>query len=130
MEVRGHRDRVPGQRGLRDTEPVRRGARGAGLGRARHGKGGFGAAHFGRGGVHFLLQVDMKAAANKSAERYLGDARGLLRDKKIYYSGIGREGERITVRFREADQKAAALKALTESMSDLTIRERDVGGES
>jgi preprotein translocase subunit SecD len=83
-----------------------------------------------RGGVHFLLQVDMKAAANKSAERYLGDARGLLRDKKIYYSGIGREGERITVRFREADQKDSALKALTESMTDLTIRERDVGGES
>ncbi len=81
-----------------------------------------------RGGVHFLLQVDMKAAANKSAERYLGDTRGLLRDKKIYYSGIGREGERITVRFREADQKAAALKALTEGITDLTIRERDVGG--
>ena len=63
-----------------------------------------------RGGVHFLLQVDMKAAANKSVERYLGDVRGLLRDKKIYYSGIARDGDRIVIRFREADQRAAALK--------------------
>ncbi len=77
-----------------------------------------------RGGVHFLLQVDMKAAANKSADRYLGDARGLLRDKKIYYSGLAREGDRITVRFQEADQRTAAFKALTEAMPDLTVREQ------
>ena len=86
-----------------------------------------------RGGVHFLLQVDMKAAANKSAERYLGDVRGTLRDKKIYYSGLAREGDglasRIVIRFREADQKAAALKALGD-MADLNIREQDAGAES
>jgi preprotein translocase subunit SecD len=83
-----------------------------------------------RGGVHFLLQVDMKAAADKSVNRYLGDTRGLLRDKKIYYSGLAREGDRIVVRFREADQRAAALKAMTEAMPDLTIREQESGGES
>ncbi|MGZ5037390.1 MAG: protein translocase subunit SecD [Usitatibacter sp.] len=83
-----------------------------------------------RGGVHFLLQVDMKAAADKSVNRYLGDTRGLLRDKKIYYSGLAREGDRIVVRFREADQRAAALKAMTEAMPDLSIREQEVGGES
>lgn len=77
-----------------------------------------------RGGVHFLLQVDMKSAANKSAERYLGDARSLLRDRKIYYSGIAREGDRITVRFNEADQRTAALKALNEAMPDLTVKEQ------
>ena len=76
-----------------------------------------------RGGVHFLLQVDMKAAANKSAERYLGDTRSLLRDKKIYYSGLAREGGRITARFNEPDQRAAALKAITDAMPDLTVRE-------
>ncbi|HUL97507.1 MAG TPA: protein translocase subunit SecD [Usitatibacter sp.] len=76
-----------------------------------------------RGGVHFLLQVDMKAAANKSVDRYLGDARGLLRDKKIYYSGLAREGDRIVMRFNEADQRAAALKAVTDAMPDLAIRE-------
>jgi preprotein translocase subunit SecD len=78
-----------------------------------------------RGGVHFLLQVDMKAAANKSIERYVGDARSLLREKKIYYSGLAREGDRIVIRFSEAEQRAAALKAMGEAMPDLAIREQD-----
>ncbi|MEO5695474.1 MAG: protein translocase subunit SecD [Usitatibacter sp.] len=82
-----------------------------------------------RGGVHFLLQVDMKAAATKSVERYLGDARALLRDKKVYYSGIGREGDRITIRFREPEQRAAASKLLGDQMSDLSIREQEAGGD-
>ncbi len=78
-----------------------------------------------RGGVHFLLEVDMKAAANKSVERYMGDVRGLLREKKIYYSGLARDADRIVVRFNEPEQRAAALKAMSEAMPDLTIREQD-----
>jgi preprotein translocase subunit SecD len=82
-----------------------------------------------RGGVHFLLQVDMKAAASKAVERYAGDIRGLLREKKIYANGIQREGQgdsaRIVVRFQEADQRAAGLKAITEAMPDLAVREQD-----
>ena len=84
-----------------------------------------------RGGVHFLLQVDMAAAKKKFVERYLSDVRTNLRDKKIYYTGLAREGEeRIVVRFREADQKAAAVKLLAEQMPDLAVREQDIGGES
>jgi preprotein translocase subunit SecD len=83
-----------------------------------------------RGGVHFLLQVDMRAAMNKSIDRYLSDARGLLRDKKIYYSGLAREGDRILIRFREPDQRTAALSALQVAMPDLVIRERTSEGES
>jgi preprotein translocase subunit SecD len=83
-----------------------------------------------RGGVHFLLQVDMKAAANKSVERYLSDARSLLRDKKIYYSGLAREGDRIVIRFRERDQRAAAQKLIEKEIPDLAIREQESGEES
>ena len=83
-----------------------------------------------RGGVHFLLQVDMKAAANKSVERYVGDIRSLLREKKVYYTGLAREGERVVVRFREADQRAAALKLIEKEMPDLTIREQVAGEEA
>ena len=82
-----------------------------------------------RGGVHFLLQVDMRAAANKSVERYAGDVRSLMRERKIYYSGLAREGERIVIRFREPEQRATALKALASQMPDLTVREQEVGGE-
>ncbi len=83
-----------------------------------------------RGGVHFLLQVDMKSAATKSAERYLGDIRGLLRDKKVYYAGLTREGERVTMRFREPDQRAAALKLIEKEMPDLVVKEQAAGEET
>jgi preprotein translocase subunit SecD len=84
-----------------------------------------------RGGVHFLLQVDMNAAKNKFVERYLSDVRSNMRDKKIYYSGLAREGtDRIVIRFREAEQKAAAQRMLADQMPDLVIREQDIGGES
>ena len=86
-----------------------------------------------RGGVHFLLQVDMRAAENKFYERYLGDIRSLLRERKIYYSGLAREGsgdaQRVVIRFREPDQQAAALKALSDQVTDLLLREQQVQGE-
>jgi preprotein translocase subunit SecD len=78
-----------------------------------------------RGGVHFLLQVDMKTAATKAVERYAGDIRTLLRDKKVYYSGLSREGDRIEVRFHEPAQRAAASKLLADQMADLVVRESD-----
>ena len=36
-----------------------------------------------RGGVHFLLQVDMKAALDKALEAATGDIRSALREQKI-----------------------------------------------
>jgi preprotein translocase subunit SecD len=83
-----------------------------------------------RGGVHFLLQVDMKSAASKAVERYAADIRSLLRDKKIYYSGLGREGDRIIAHFREKDQEAAAMKAISDAMPDLSLSEQAGDGES
>src|SRR6195952_6112831 len=46
-----------------------------------------------RGGVHFLMQVDMKAALTKKAEAAAGDVRTLLRDKNIRSAGISRDGD-------------------------------------
>jgi preprotein translocase subunit SecD len=54
-----------------------------------------------RGGVYFLLQVDMKAALDKAADRYVTDLRTLLRDKKIQYAGVGREGQEVVIKFRD-----------------------------
>jgi preprotein translocase subunit SecD len=82
-----------------------------------------------RGGVHFLLQVDMKSANNRQVDRYASDIRSMLRDKRIYYSGLAREGDRITVKFREKDQEAAASRAIAEQLPDLQVREQDAGAE-
>jgi len=82
-----------------------------------------------RGGVHFLLQVDMPKALEKAAERYQGDIRTLLREKKVRYTGIGREGELVNLRFRDAEQLDAARKVIEEAYPDLQLDESQVGEE-
>ena len=82
-----------------------------------------------RGGVHFLMQVDMKAALTKKVETYTNDIRGMLRDQRIQYSGIAREGQAVTVRFREAALRDKALARITKDMPDLELRTADDAGE-
>jgi preprotein translocase subunit SecD len=82
-----------------------------------------------RGGVHFLLQVDMKAALDKAVDRYNGDIRGLLRDKKIRYSGVTREGQALVVKFADAEARAKASSEIQNMAGDLLLKERDTGGE-
>jgi preprotein translocase subunit SecD len=82
-----------------------------------------------RGGVHFLLQVDMPKALEKAAERYQGDIRTLLREKKVRYTAIGREGAQVNLRFRDAEQLAAARRAIEEAYPDLQLDETQVGEE-
>jgi preprotein translocase subunit SecD len=47
-----------------------------------------------QGGVHFLMEVDKKAAIDKRFEAYLSDIRGTLREEGIPYDSVEREGER------------------------------------
>jgi len=72
-----------------------------------------------RGGVHFLMQVDMKAALTQKIDSLSGDIRTLLRDKDIRHSGIRREGETVIVRFRDAAAAQAARGLLQDSQADL-----------
>ena len=82
-----------------------------------------------RGGVHFLMQVDMKAALTKKAEALTGDVRTLLRDKNIRHSGITRDGESIEMRFRDRDTLVAAQRLLTDQLPDLQWAESADGGD-
>jgi preprotein translocase subunit SecD len=82
-----------------------------------------------RGGVHFLLQVDMKKVMDKAMDRYNGEIRSLLRDKKIYYSGLTREGDRITVRFKENTLREQANKLIGSQIADLQLRDVDGADE-
>ena len=72
-----------------------------------------------RGGVHFLMQVDMKAALAKKAEAEVGDVRSLLRDKNIRHAGISRDDNTVLVNFREAETREAALKVLSDQQPDM-----------
>jgi len=83
-----------------------------------------------RGGVHFLLQVDMKAALEKAGDRYVADLRGLLRNEKIQYSGIAREGTGVAMRFRDESERNKSLLAIDKNFPDIVAREQDApGGE-
>ncbi len=83
-----------------------------------------------RGGVHFLLQVDMKAALDKAADRYTTDIRSLLREKKVQYGGVLRDGSSVVVRFRDEAERARARKEIESQYGDLLLREADgAGGE-
>jgi preprotein translocase subunit SecD len=82
-----------------------------------------------RGGVHFLLQVDMKAALDKAADRYTTDIRSLLREKKVQYAGVGREGTNVVVRFRDESERNKARAEIEKSFPDLAVREIEAPGE-
>ena len=82
-----------------------------------------------RGGVHFLLQVDMKAALTKKLDSLAGDARSQLRDKNVRHTGISREGERIVIQFRDAEIRSRARKVIEDQIPDLQLAEGDSGAE-
>ncbi|MFA5082580.1 MAG: protein translocase subunit SecD, partial [Hydrogenophilaceae bacterium] len=74
-----------------------------------------------RGGVHFLMQVDMPKALEKAAERYQGDIRTLLRENKVRYGGIDREGQAVVIRFNDATTRDEARKLIEASYPDLQL---------
>jgi preprotein translocase subunit SecD len=76
-----------------------------------------------RGGVHFLLQVDMKGALTKRLDSTSADLRTLLRDKNVRHSGIGREGQTVAIRFRDAELRDKARAAIIDSQPDLQVTE-------
>ncbi|MGE5489870.1 MAG: protein translocase subunit SecD [Actinomycetota bacterium] len=80
-----------------------------------------------RGGVHFLLQVDMKGALLKRLDSTSADLRTLLRDKNIRHAGINREGDRLVVKFREADLRDKARSAIAEGQPDLALADAGEG---
>jgi preprotein translocase subunit SecD len=82
-----------------------------------------------RGGVHFLMQVDMKAALTKKADSLTGDVRTLLRDKDIRHAGIVRDGDDVTVRFRDAATRATAQTLLQDQLPDLQWVESAEGSD-
>ena len=82
-----------------------------------------------RGGVHFLLQVDMKGALTKRLDNVAADLRTLLRDKNIRHAGISREGERLVIKFREAETREKAKNTLSDQQPDLALLETGEGDD-
>ncbi|MDZ4200530.1 MAG: protein translocase subunit SecD [Gallionella sp.] len=81
-----------------------------------------------RGGVHFLLQVDMKAALDKALEAATGDIRTTLREQNVAYSGVEREGNTLVVKFRDAEARAKGEAEIKQRFADYQLNDKDEGG--
>ena len=80
-----------------------------------------------RGGVHFLLQVDMKAAAEKAAESYLNDFRMTLRKERISYIGASRLNENVKIQFDSQEELGKARKLIKVNYPNLMINDSSSG---
>ncbi|WP_140909092.1 protein translocase subunit SecD [Cognatiluteimonas lumbrici] len=81
-----------------------------------------------QGGVHFLMQVDRKAALDKRFDAYAEDVRVLLRDNRVTYESVERRGEgAIVARLAPGADVDKALGLVTRDMPTLRT---DVEGNS
>ena len=74
-----------------------------------------------RGGVHFLLQVDMRAALTKNLDTQVSDLRVTLRQKNVRHGGISREGQSIEIRAQDPAVLEAARRVVVDQFADLQV---------
>jgi preprotein translocase subunit SecD len=72
-----------------------------------------------RGGVHFLMQVDMRAALRQQVDSYRSDARGALRERRIRFGEITRDPAGITVPLADPAAVTAARELLADRLPSL-----------
>lgn len=82
-----------------------------------------------RGGVHFLLQVDMRAAIDKRLDTLTSDIRTLLREKNIRHAGINKTPASIEIRFRDSEMRSRAQDLLRTQVGELALREAGQGDD-
>ena len=73
-----------------------------------------------QGGVHFLMQVDRKAALDKRFDAYAEDVRVMLRDNRVRYESVERRGDNaIVARLATADAADKALALAAKNLPNL-----------
>ncbi|MDO4878586.1 MAG: protein translocase subunit SecD [Neisseria sp.] len=74
-----------------------------------------------RGGVHFTMQVDMKAAMQKTLDRYAGDIRRQLRKQKIRIGSIVQNDNSLAVPFQDEADLNKALPEFKRLFPEATL---------
>jgi preprotein translocase subunit SecD len=82
-----------------------------------------------RGGIHVLIDVDMDAAIDKAVDRYYGDIRTQLREKKVRSTRITPEGAAVIVAFKDAEKRDEAEKIISNEFRSLIMESIDQGDE-
>lgn len=69
-----------------------------------------------QGGVHFVMQVDQRAALSKRLDAYVEDIRAQLRDEGVRFTSVDRQGEdRLRVALQSAADVARAGASLQQA---------------
>lgn len=76
-----------------------------------------------QGGVHFLMEVDQKAALETREVGFVDDIRALLRDNRIGYSAVDRTANGILIRLREASDRNAVAGLIGREVPQLLIED-------
>jgi len=74
-----------------------------------------------RGGVHFLMEVDMESAIEKSLERSAGEMRSFMREEKIRYKAVQASSNKISLRFASAEVRDSARLLLEDEYRDFVF---------
>ena len=83
-----------------------------------------------RGGVHFLMQVDMKAAQAQAIDTYVSDARSLLREKRVRILGVTRDSGGLSIEFNDPEQAKLAQNLLSDQFTTLRWRQEPAVGSN
>lgn len=71
-----------------------------------------------RGGVHFLMEVDMESAIEKSLNRAAGEMRSFMREEKVRYKAVQASSRKVVIRFTSAETRDAARLLLEDEYRD------------
>jgi len=82
-----------------------------------------------RGGVHFLMQVDTKAAVTKRIQGTQAAIKSQLREKNIRHAGIDRVGDSIIIKFREDALRQQAKGIIKDQQPDMDVVDATEGDE-
>lgn len=76
-----------------------------------------------RGGVHFLMEVDMKAAITRSIEQMEDDFRNSLREEKLRYRRVEQKSDRVDVQFRDQETLDQAINFLEKNNPGILFKD-------
>lgn len=78
-----------------------------------------------RGGVHFLMEVDMKAAIAQRNEVYASEIKTLLRTERIRYRRLSTQEGSISIRFNDAELRDQAKPLLRKEFPDFVQADQE-----
>jgi len=80
------------------------------------------------GGVYFLMQVDMEEALDTKYSQLRGDAITVLSKSKIPKQSIKWKGDKLILKFKDADIASAASEKLRTQLDEVSFKQRTVDG--